>query len=258
MSVLSCHEVDAGYEGVAVVRGFELSLEAGEMVALLGANGAGKSTVLMTLAGLLVPIRGQILLFDRPISPKKPHRIPGRGLSYVPDDRGLFTTLTAKENLEIVARKTAGVIDEVLTYFPALRNRLNLAAGMLSGGEQQMLALARALAARPKILLIDELSLGLAPVIAEQLLSVVRRLASETGTAVLFVEQHVGMALDVADRGIVMRHGDIELAGSAQDLLHDWHKLESSYLGSSAAASEDLLLAPPSTHRSGVDGGLRT
>jgi branched-chain amino acid transport system ATP-binding protein len=231
MSVLSCRDVDAGYAGVPVVRGFGIDLEQGEMVALLGANGAGKSTVLMTLAGLLVPISGEILLFDQPIPTKRPYRIPGRGMSFVPDDRGLFSTLTTRENLYLATGKNPNALKEVLKYFPALESRMSLAAGMLSGGEQQMLALARALAAKPKVLLIDELSLGLAPVIAEQLLAVVRRLANDSGTAVLFVEQHVHMALEVADRGLVMRHGDIALMGSARELKEDWERVESSYLG---------------------------
>jgi branched-chain amino acid transport system ATP-binding protein len=231
MSVLTCSELDAGYGGVSVVRGFSIELQAGEMVALLGANGAGKSTVLMTLAGLLVPIGGRIELFGQPLSTRKPYRLPGRGLSFVPDDRALFTTLTVKENLSIAAGKTGKNVPEVMAYFPALEKRLNLAAGMLSGGEQQMLALARALVVQPKVLLVDELSLGLAPVIAQELLSIVRRMADDMGTAVLFVEQHVQMALNVADRGIVMRHGEIELAGTARELLLDRQRLESSYLG---------------------------
>jgi branched-chain amino acid transport system ATP-binding protein len=235
MSVLTCSKLDAGYGGVSVVRGFDVDLQPGEMVALLGANGAGKSTVLMTLAGLLIPIAGHIELFGQTLSTRKPYRLPGRGLSFVPDDRALFTTLTVKENLSIAAGKTGKNVAEVLAYFPALQKRLDLAAGMLSGGEQQMLALARALVVSPKVLLVDELSLGLAPVIAQELLSIIRRLADNTGTAVLFVEQHVQMALNVADRGLVMRHGEVELAGTARELLLDRQSLESSYLGSGKA-----------------------
>jgi branched-chain amino acid transport system ATP-binding protein len=235
MSVLVCSKLDAGHAGVSVVRGFDLELQPGEMVALLGANGAGKTTVLMTLAGLLVPIEGHIELFGQPLPTKKPYRLPGLGLSFVPDDRALFTTLTVKENLRIAAGKSGDNISEVLSYFPALQSRLGLAAGMLSGGEQQMLALARALIVRPKVLLVDELSLGLAPVIAQELLAIIRRLADENGTGVLFVEQHVQMALAVADRGLVMRHGEVELAASARELLLDWQSLESSYLGSGTA-----------------------
>jgi branched-chain amino acid transport system ATP-binding protein len=251
VSVLSCSNLEAGYGGVPVVRKFNLEIEPGEMVALLGANGAGKSTVLMTLAGLLVPIAGEIRLFGQPIPTKKPYRIPALGLSFVPDDRGLFATLTTKENLSLAAGKDRAVIEEVLPYFPALSSRLNLAAGMLSGGEQQMLALAKALVARPKVLLIDELSLGLAPVIAQQLLRVARRLADDTGTAVLFVEQHVHMALTVADRGVVMRHGDVELEGPARELLKNWSGLEASYLGEGHgdAVEIELSLTPPNGSR---------
>jgi branched-chain amino acid transport system ATP-binding protein len=228
---LECSNLDAGYRSVAVVRDFSADLHPGEMVALLGANGAGKSTLLMTLAGLLAPIRGQIRLLGHALPSRKPHRLPGMGLSFVPDDRSLFTTLTTKENLALAAGKRTERVSQVLASFPALVNRLNLAAGMLSGGEQQMLALARALVAAPKVLLIDELSLGLAPVVASDLLLLVRRMADDTGTAVLFVEQHVHMALTVADRGVVMSHGEVALRGSAKELLGDRHALESSYLG---------------------------
>jgi branched-chain amino acid transport system ATP-binding protein len=211
------------------------------MTAVLGANGAGKSTVLMTLAGLLPRISGEITFDGRPLPTEKPHRLPALGISFVPDDRALFTTLTTKENLELAYGSNKELVDEVLTNFPALVPRLGISAGMLSGGEQQMLALARALISRPRLLLIDELSLGLAPVIAEELLYVVRRLADQHGTAVIFVEQHVHMALKVADRGIVMSHGELVLSGSPAELLKDRGALESSYLGQGEAADHERI-----------------
>lgn len=239
VSVFGCAELDAGYGGVPVVRSFSLEAMPSEMVAILGANGAGKSTVLATLAGVLPRISGDITLDGHPLRTSKPHRFPALGISFVPDDRALFTTLTAKENLALAHASTTQRVDDVLDHFPALVPRLGIKAGMLSGGEQQMLALARALIAQPRVLLIDELSLGLAPVIAAELLQVVRRMSNERGTSVIFVEQHVHMALNVADRGVVMSHGQLVLSGSAAELQQDRKALESSYLGESDSAASN-------------------
>jgi branched-chain amino acid transport system ATP-binding protein len=155
----------------------------------------------------------------------------------VPDDRSLFKTLTTRENLVLGRRKAGPTLDDVLGYFPELAKRLNLAAGMLSGGEQQMLALGRALIQAPKILLIDELSMGLAPLIVEHLLPLVRRVATETGTAVVLVEQHVRLALETADRAIVLVHGDTSLRATAAELLADTSRLERAYLGDTPTTS---------------------
>jgi branched-chain amino acid transport system ATP-binding protein len=235
-SVLSCRDLDAGYSGGRpVVRGFNLELAAGEVLALLGPNGAGKTTLLLTLAGLQPALGGQVVLREKPLAPGKARAASRLGLVLVPDDRALFTGLTVKDNLWLSQSKRGTSTDQVLDYFPALKNRLKVQAGMLSGGEQQQLAIGRALMQDPKVLLIDELSMGLAPVIVEQLLPVVRQVATDTGAAVILVEQHVGLALGVADRAIVLAHGSNVLEGSAATMLGEPERLEQAYLGVVAA-----------------------
>ncbi|GAA4009047.1 MULTISPECIES: ABC transporter ATP-binding protein [Streptomyces] len=236
MTVLTCEGVDAGYtKGRPVVRGFDLELLPGEVVALLGPNGAGKTTLLLTLAGLLPGLGGTITLGGEQLRSGRARAAARRGLVLVPDDRSLFTQLTARENLTIARRRGGSTVDQVLEYFPGLGRRLKVPAGMLSGGEQQMLALGRALVQDPRILLVDELSMGLAPVIVEELLPVVRRIADGTGTAVVLVEQHVRLALEVADRAVVLVHGETALSGSAARLAADPGLLERAYLGEQVA-----------------------
>jgi branched-chain amino acid transport system ATP-binding protein len=230
-TVLDCKGLDAGYAGRAVVRGFDLTLASGEIVALLGPNGAGKTTVLLTLAGLVPSLGGTVEVLGRTTSKGRSHALARLGLVLVPDDRSLFKTLTARENLILGRRKGGPSVDDIVGYFPALAKRLDVAAGMLSGGEQQMLALGRALIQSPKILLIDELSMGLAPLIVEHLLTLVRRVATETGTAVVLVEQHVRLALETADRAVVLVHGETSLSAPASELLADTSRLERAYLG---------------------------
>ncbi|MCU1616970.1 MAG: putative high-affinity branched-chain amino acid transport protein superfamily, atp bind [Frankiales bacterium] len=226
----------AGYGSVPVVRSLDLSAAKGTVLGILGPNGAGKTTTMMTLAGLLPPLGGEILLDGKPLPRNRPARTNAAGVVLVPDDRALFTTMTVRENLTIARRPTGPTIPEVLDLFPALSPRLNVAAGALSGGEQQMLAVARGLVQNPRVLLIDEMSMGLAPVIVEGMLPVVRRIADETGAVVILVEQHVHLALEVADRAIVLVHGDVVLSGAASALAADPAALQAAYLGTAASA----------------------
>jgi branched-chain amino acid transport system ATP-binding protein len=204
-----------------------MAVHAGEVVALLGANGAGKTTALLTAAGVQRPAAGDIQLLGRSVVGRRPHQIAAAGLVLVPDDRGVFHSLTVRENLRL---GTAKDIECALDLFPALRPLLGRRCGLLSGGEQQMLAVAKALQARPRVLLVDELSLGLAPVIVQQLLPTLRDLARELDIAVLLVEQHTHVALQVADRAYVMRRGRIVVEGNARELRARHDLLETSYL----------------------------
>jgi branched-chain amino acid transport system ATP-binding protein len=229
-AVLECDNLTAGYNGKPVVRGFSLTLGEGEILGLLGPNGAGKTTLLMTLSGFLPAIGGSLTLNGDSISKTRATARARLGLILVPDDRALFTTMTVKDNLMLATRKGGLAISDALEYFPQLSSRLKVAAGMLSGGEQQMLAIARALIQRPRALLIDELSMGLAPVIVEQLLPTIRKFATETATSVILVEQHVQLALEVADRAVVLVHGHTVLEDDSATLLSDPERLRTAYL----------------------------
>jgi branched-chain amino acid transport system ATP-binding protein len=232
-AVLESRGLTAGYAGVPVVRGLDLTVEAGEVVALLGPNGAGKTTTLLTLAGVIPAISGEAQVLGAPVAGGRPHRVARRGAVLVPDDRALFFDLSARENLRLGAGGGGDAVDLVLEYFPSLKTRMSTRAGLLSGGEQQMLAVGRALSGRPKVLMIDEMSLGLAPVIVKRMFPVVRRIADEIGAGVLIVEQHIDLALQAADRAYVLNHGEVAMTGSAADLLKDRHLLQASYLGMS-------------------------
>jgi branched-chain amino acid transport system ATP-binding protein len=236
--VLETRGLVAGHGAVPVVRSLDLSVEQGTVLAVLGPNGSGKTTLLNTLAGLLTRLEGEVLVNGKEMPKRKPGTNNKAGLILVPDDRALFTTLTTKENIVIARRKNAPSLDDVLTMFPALTKRLNVTAGALSGGEQQMLAVARGLVQNPEVLLIDEMSMGLAPVIVEDLLPIVRRIADETNAVVVLVEQHVQLALEVADRAIVLVHGDVTLRGTAAELAADPSRLEEAYLGSKKESAE--------------------
>jgi branched-chain amino acid transport system ATP-binding protein len=238
-TTISCRGLVAGYQGIAVVRDLDLSVARGEVLAVLGPNGAGKTTLLLTLAGFLPPIDGTIEVDERSIKGGSPRRMNRAGVVLVPDSRALFTSLTTLENLRLAARPNATTVDESLDLFPALQRRADLRAGMLSGGEQQMLAMARALVQGPRALLIDEMSMGLAPVIVETLMPLVRDVATQSGAAVILVEQHVRLALEIADSALVLVHGEVALRGTAAEVLASGDRLEAAYLGTESAPPQD-------------------
>ena len=250
---LVVRELSAGYRGVPVVRELNLEVRPGEVVALLGPNGAGKTTTLETIAGLNRPISGTVELSGEKIGGAPAYQLAGRGLALVPEGRALFPGLTVREHLRLAggrggrgergapggrggrSRRASTREDELLEMLPELRKCLGRKAGLLSGGEQQMLAVGRALVTRPRLLLVDEMSLGLAPVVVDRLIPVLRRAADELGSSVLFVEQHVALALEVADRAYVLTHGRIGLEGPAAELRERRELLAASYLGETAA-----------------------
>ena len=222
--LLEARALTCGYDSVPVVRDVDLRVEPGEVVALLGPNGAGKTTTLLTLSGALPALGGEVWWQGRPT--KAPlHRRARGGLAFVTEERSVFMGLSTRDNL----RAGRVPVNEALELFPELRPRLRIPAGLLSGGEQQMLTLARALARRPALLLADELSLGLAPLVVQRLLRAVRQ-AADRGLGVLLVEQHVSQALEIADRAYVMRRGRLEMSGTAAELEQRVAEIEASYL----------------------------
>jgi branched-chain amino acid transport system ATP-binding protein len=250
MSLLSVRGLHAGYERIPVVFGVDLTVEEGEIVAVLGANGAGKTTTLRCISGMLRPMAGEMEFAGHRIDGRSADAIARVSLVHVPEGRGIFPTLNVEESLELAAA-VAGVtggerhnrVREMYVIFPRLGERRRQLAGTLSGGEQQMLALARALIVRPRLLLIDEMSQGLAPTIVAQLFELVAGFP-QRGTSVLLVEQFVGKALAVASRAYVLEKGTVRYAGDAATLAADPEFVQSSYLGSAEA---DAPAAMPAT-----------
>jgi len=233
--MLELKNVNTFYGNLPALRDVSLNIAEGEIVTLIGANGAGKSTTLMTICGAIQPAQGEILYNGKPIHTLRPHEIVKLGISQVPEGRLIFPDLTVQENLDMGAflRKDRNGIkkdmDYIFTLFPILAQRCKQAGGTLSGGEQQMLAISRALMARPKLLLLDEPSLGLAPIIIKQIFNIIQKINSD-GTTVFLVEQNANQALKVADRGYVIENCRIVMENTADALLHD-DAIGKAYLG---------------------------
>ena len=230
-ALLSTANLNVGYGSLAVGRNINMEVKPGEVTCVLGPNGAGKTTLLLTLAGFLDPLGGELSVNGVVQKKANAQKMNESGVVLIPDNRALFTQLNPVENLKLAYRKGGRTVDEVLDLFPALRERSRVKAGMLSGGEQQMLAMGRGIVQGPKVLLIDEMSMGLAPVIVEQLVPLVRQVADQTGAGVVLVEQHVRLALEVADSAVVIVHGDVVLQESAAALKANPKRMEDAYLG---------------------------
>ena len=235
MSLLSLQQLQVAYGGIRAVKGIDLEVNAGELVCLIGANGAGKTTTLKAITGLVHPAAGRIVYDGADLSGQRVHEIARRGLALVPEGRGVFAQLTIEENLAMgaYARRDRPAIasdeERVFGLFPRLKERRKQTAGTLSGGEQQMLAMARALMSRPRLLLLDEPSMGLAPLMVERIFEVVRAIAAE-GVTLLLVEQNARLALEASNRGYVLEGGLVAFSGEARALLGD-PRIREAYLG---------------------------
>jgi branched-chain amino acid transport system ATP-binding protein len=235
MSLLSVSNLSVSYGAIEAIRNCSLRVEQGEIVTLIGGNGAGKSTMLRTISGLLTPKQGTIQFGGKEIQGQPPHRIAQSGLVHVPEGRGIFANLTVEENLQLGAYSRSDHAEirkdreRALELFPRVRERLKQAAGTLSGGEQQMVAIARAMLSRPQLLMLDEPSLGLAPQIVQTIFQVIREI-NNSGTTILLVEQNAAMALKVAHRAYVIEVGSIEMEGPAAELASS-DEVRKAYLG---------------------------
>ncbi len=234
--MLKLSNVQTFYGNIQALKGIDIEISAGEIIALIGANGAGKTTTLMSISGIVPPRSGSISFMDRPIHHLSPHQIVALGISQVPEGRRIFPYLTVAENLDMGAflRKDSDRVKKDLEYiytlFPILADRRHQAGGTLSGGEQQMLAISRALMAKPRLLLLDEPSLGLAPLIVRQIFEIIGKINVENNTTIFLVEQNANLALRVAHRGYVMENGRITLSDDAENLLANTD-VRKAYLG---------------------------
>ena len=235
MSLLALEKLQVAYGGIRAVKGVDLTVAPGELVCLIGANGAGKTTTLRAITGLVHAAAGRILYDGQDIAGLRVHEIARRGLALVPEGRGVFPQLTIEENLTMGAyarsdaKAVASDVERAFALFPRLKERRAQTAGTLSGGEQQMLAIARAMMSRPKLLLLDEPSMGLAPLMVEKIFEVIRAIASE-GVTMLLVEQNARLALEVSHRGYVLEGGLVTIEGEGRRLLHD-PRIREAYLG---------------------------
>ncbi len=235
MALLEVENLHVYYGNIHALKGISLTVEEGEIVALLGSNGAGKTTTLRTISGLLRPSEGMVRLREETIGGLPPHVIVYKGVGHAPEGRRIFARLSVEENLKMGAyarTDQAGIgqdLERVFVLFPRLKERIGQVAGTLSGGEQQMLAIGRALMARPRVLLLDEPSMGLAPVLVEQIFETVKGINAQ-GTTILLVEQNAYMALSIAQRGYVLQTGEIALSGAAADLQAN-EEVRRAYLG---------------------------
>ena len=233
--VLKVTDLYAGYGKIEALKGISLEVSAGEIVTLIGANGAGKSTTLKTISGQLVPKKGTIEYLGKSIGGTKPHVITGKGIIQVPEGRRIFSRMTVMENLEMGSflrndkEEVKADLDHVFELFPRLKERASQKGGTLSGGEQQMLAMGRALMSKPTLLMLDEPSMGLAPVVVETIFEIIQKL-NQQGITILLVEQNANLALAVASRGYVLETGTISLTGSGRELLTN-EAVRKAYLG---------------------------
>jgi branched-chain amino acid transport system ATP-binding protein len=236
--LLDVGDLEVRYGAIVAIKGISFDLREGEIVALLGANGAGKTTTQKTISGMLRPAAGSITFDGQRIDGIPAHRLIGLGICHVPEGRHVFPRMTVEENLEMGAfrfrRPDQAVMDQVLELFPRLQERIRQQAGTLSGGEQQMLAIGRALLGKPRLLLLDEPSMGLAPLIVQQIFRIVREI-NESGVTVLLVEQNAAQALALANRGYVLETGEIVLSGTGRELLAD-DRVRAAYLGEEVAS----------------------
>jgi branched-chain amino acid transport system ATP-binding protein len=234
-ALLKVKDLQVSYGGINAVKGIDLQVHHGELVALIGANGAGKSSTLKAIAGLLTPSAGEIEFADQQTKKLPAYELVRLGLGMVPEGRGVFKRMTILENLQMGAylktdpQEIERKLEEVYSYFPRLKERLTQLAGTLSGGEQQMVAMGRAMMAQPKLLLLDEPSMGLSPIMVETIFDVIRSLSS-SGMTILLVEQNARLALQIANRAYVMESGLITLSGSGKELLED-PRVRTAYLG---------------------------